>query len=102
MFFLPDSLYMRLADGDRFQALAENFAQRPLAEPLKYKSGLVVDFSVMAAEGGNMGRYLRILKDLTCIQQDPMTTDGALDFTDTQTNALKQITEMALGPGDTE
>ncbi len=101
MFFLPDSLYMRLADGDRFQALAENFAQRPLAEPLKYKSGLVVDFSVMAAEGGNMGRYLRRLQDLSYIQAET-GGEGVLNFTDTRTNALKQITEMALGPGDTE
>jgi hypothetical protein len=48
-----------------------------------------------------MGRYLRRLQDLSYIQAET-GGEGVLNFTDTRTNALKQITEMALGPGDTE
>lgn len=101
VFVLPANLYGQLADGDRFKALAENFTQNPLASMFNEKSGLVVDFQSIADDMERMGNtgivagyYLRMLKDLIVKQVDNMTGEGTLDFTDSETNALKQITDV--------
>lgn len=106
IFLLPENLYAQIADGDRFKALGDNFTENPLAGTLKGKSGAVVDFRTIAEDierhgcldniGGIAMKYLNLLQDMTITQKNTTASEGAIDFIDTKTNALKQLTDVTL------